>query len=147
MDIYDKLQPDLIVPCGMDCGICYAYLRDKKPSPGCCEDSPDKPEYCKKCIIANCELLINTGSKYCSGCEKYPCKRLKQLDKRYRTKYHMSMLENLEYIKEKGIDQFLGRENKRWTCTHCGAGICVHREVCPVCHNPWSTGHLTDSLQ
>ena len=147
MDIDNKIRPDLIAPCGMNCGICYAYLRDKNHCPGCREASPDKPAYCVRCIISNCELLRKTGSGFCFDCDKYPCKRLKQLDKRYRTKYHMSMLENLEFIKEKGLAWFVDREEKRWTCPFCGARICVHREICPVCHNVWSTGHLSASLQ
>ena len=141
------IQPALIAPCGMDCGICYAYLRDNNRCHGCRVTRPDKPVYCVRCVIANCTLLRQTVSGFCYDCDKYPCKRLKQLDKRYRTKYHMSMLENLDYIKEKGMDGFLDLEEERWTCPHCGARICIHRKICPVCHNVWSTGHLSASLQ
>ena len=35
-----------------------------------------------------------------------------QGDKRYRTKYHMSMIENLESIKEQGMEQFLIQEEE-----------------------------------
>ena len=30
----------------------------------------------------------------------FPCRRLKELDKRYHTRYHMSIIDNLNYIKE-----------------------------------------------
>ena len=43
-----------------------------------------------------------------------PCKRLKALDRRYRIKYHMSMIENLDYIKEFGMENFLTNEGAKW---------------------------------
>ncbi len=34
-------------------------------------------------------MLLGEGKlRFCFECESYPCKRLKALDKRYRTKYH-----------------------------------------------------------
>lgn len=72
--------------------------------------------------------------KFCSDkCETYPCRRLKNLDKRYRTKYGMSMIENLEHIKQLGIKEFMRNEKQRWTCSECDATICVHRECCLQC--------------
>lgn len=130
------INNSLIAPCGMDCGICLAFLRDKNRCNGCREFSNQKPEYCRKCIIINCELLQKTDSKFCYDCEKYPCKRLKQLDKRYRTKYHMSMIENLELIRTTGLDSFVEMENKRWRCSSCGTILCVHRDLCLQCKNP-----------
>jgi hypothetical protein len=124
---------NLIAPCGMNCGICLALLRDKNRCLGCRIDSSQKPESCKKCIIINCQLLKNTDSKFCYDCEKFPCKRLKQLDKRYRTKYYMSMIENLEFIKKSGLDKFVNNELVRWRCSTCGATLCVHRNFCLDC--------------
>ncbi|MBN2747249.1 MAG: hypothetical protein JXR34_11035 [Bacteroidales bacterium] len=72
--------------------------------------------------------------KFCSDeCEKYPCKRLKNLDKRYRTKYGMSMLDNLENIKSLGIEKFVELEQERWRCSNCGELLCVHRTSCLKC--------------
>jgi rubrerythrin len=58
---------------------------------------------------------------------------MKQLDKRYRTKYHMSMIENLENIRQNGMEAFLQSEETRWTCKVCGNILCVHRDACPAC--------------
>ena len=128
-----------IAPCGMDCGTCLAFMREKKPCGGCREFSRLKPEYCRKCIIINCEYLNITDSKFCYDCEKYPCRRLKQLDKRYRLKYTMSMLENLEMIRNTGLDNFVELENKRWRCPACGAILCVHRNFCLSCKQTRNT--------
>ena len=43
-----------------------------------------------------------------------PCKRLKALDRRYRIKYHMSMIENLKYINEFGMEELLKKERGKW---------------------------------
>ncbi len=123
----------LIAPCGMNCGICLGYLREKKKCPGCWSDNEYKTKSCIKCIIKNCELLAETDSKFCYDCKKYPCTRLKQLDKRYQKNYSMSMIENLEYIKQYGLDKFINKENERWNCNNCGGTICVHRGYCLNC--------------
>jgi len=127
------LNSILIAPCGMNCAICLGYLREKNKCEGCNSNSENMPSSCKKCIINNCELLKETESGFCYDCSKYPCKRLKQLDKRYRTKYAMSMLENLDFIKTAGLNEFLANESVRWKCNSCGGSICVHRGYCLKC--------------
>jgi ribosomal protein L40E len=125
----------LIAPCGMNCGICMAYLRDKNICSSCWSTSGYKSDSCKKCSIKNCELLAKTDSKFCYECSKFPCARLKQLDKRYRLKYKMSMIENLHYIEESGVENFVQKESIRWKCETCGGPICVHRGFCLKCNN------------
>ena len=124
-----KLRIELIAPCGMNCGICIGHLRDKNKCPGCRLMSETKSNYIKKCTIRNCPKEV----KFCSDkCDTYPCKRLNDLDKRYRTKYGMSMIENLENIKKNGIRKFVKNEKMRWRCK-CGNVICVHRDACIFC--------------
>ena len=124
---------ELIAPCGMNCGICLGYLRDKNRCPGCHADDAEKSRSCLRCIISHCEMLTATPSGFCFECPKYPCRRLKDLDKRYRTKYAMSMLENLEFIREHGLSAFVEKEHDRWRCRKCGGTICVHRGFCFAC--------------
>ena len=127
------METRMIAPCGMNCGICLAYLRDKNVCSGCWGDNKQKTPHCSTCVIKNCELLQQTESKFCYECPKFPCLRLKQLDKRYRTKYHMSMLENLESIKNVGLEYFIATEHDRWLCNTCGGTICVHKGFCLNC--------------
>ena len=123
----------LIAPCGMNCGICIGYLREKNKCAGCNIESKNKPQHCKKCTIKNCKYLLTSKSGFCFDCPEYPCRRLKQLDKRYRTKYRMSMIENLNNIKSSGIEEFLNRESQKWTCSTCNARLSAHRENCLEC--------------
>lgn len=124
---------ELIAPCGMNCGICLAYLRSRNHCPGCHGDDTRKQVSCLRCSIKNCDLLRTMESGFCCECPKYPCRRLKDLDKRYRTKYGMSMLENLAYLRDHGVSAFAEKERVRWRCEHCGGVICVHRHSCSVC--------------
>jgi hypothetical protein len=128
-----KFKISQIAPCGMNCGTCMAYLREKNKCPGCRVISGDKAVSVKRCIITKCIYLEKTKSKFCYDCELYPCKRIKQLDKRYRTKYRTSFIENLSMIKEKGITYFLDFESRRRTCPNCGAILSVHRRYCLEC--------------
>jgi len=133
MDI--KIKTEMIAPCGMNCAICMGHLlREKNKCPGCRGGDINKPASCIKCVILNCDLLKTKNLKYCSPkCEKFPCTRLKNLDKRYRTKYSMSMIENLDNIERWGIRAFIKNEKKRWACSECGGVICVHRGYCSSC--------------
>jgi hypothetical protein len=136
MDNKLSITPKLIAPCGMDCGVCMAYLRDNNHCSGCNStgDSNDfRARHCELCAIRNCQFLEASGSRFCFKCEKFPCARIKNLDKRYRTKYHMSMIENLGNIQISGIREFVKNEKLRWTCPQCGGPICVHRGHCAVC--------------
>ena len=128
-----NIDKSLIASCGMNCGVCRAYLRDKNKCPGCNGSDLNKPKYCIVCRIKNCEELKKTSANYCFSCKGFPCARLKQLDKRYRTKYGMSMIDNLKRIKETGIDNLMVLENEKWTCEKCGDIICVHTWKCSKC--------------
>lgn len=127
------MKEELIAPCGMDCGICLAYLREKNSCPGCRDDNTPKSTYRMNCVIKNCEVIKTNESGFCFECDKHPCKRLKQLDKRYRTRYSMSMLDNLEHIRDFGLADFVVKERERWQCSKCGGTICVHRGHCFSC--------------
>lgn len=124
----------LIAPCGMNCRLCLAYQREKSHCNGCNMDDTFKTSVsCLSCIIKNCSFIKNNESGFCYECSKYPCQRLKQLDKRYRSKYHMSMIENLETIKQKGLAYFLNQEEIKWACPECGSISCVHQNICLKC--------------
>jgi hypothetical protein len=45
----------------------------------------------------------------------------------------MSMLENLEMIKNQGIDALLAREAEKWRCPECGGVISCHNGICYSC--------------
>ena len=125
----------LIAPCGVNCMTCRVHLREKNVCPGCRAGNNSKPKHCITCNIKNCEFLKKTVSGFCYDCMYYPCTRLKHLDTRYRLKYGMSILDNLETIKTIGLVKFAANEKVRWTCSSCGGMICVHTGYCVLCKN------------
>ena len=132
------MREELIAPCGMNCGICSGYLASKYDIKG----KGIKMPYCigcrqrnKKCAFLKklCDLLIEGRVQYCYECDDFPCLRLQSIDKRYRTNYRMSMIDNLKYIKENSIIKFLEKETDKWKCPRCGAEICCHNGICFNC--------------
>ncbi len=105
----------------MNCGVCSAHLRPKKRCPGCNGAGQDLPKHCATCRMRLC--AERTG-RFCYDCAGFPCARLRRLDKRYRARYGMSEIENLECIRDHGLDRFLENEHARWVSEK--GVLCVH---------------------
>lgn len=139
MDNIDNMgNKDLIAPCGMNCSLCVSYQFGKYNL----NKKGFHKKYCPGCIprdmnciyMANhCDLIGKGQIRFCTECQDFPCKYLKGLDKRYSTKYNMSMIENLKYISSHGIDEFLAKEEEKWKCEECGNLKCCHDGLCLTC--------------
>ena len=117
----ERLTSDLIAPCGINCGICVAHLRKNNPCQGCNKVDAKSPKTRVLCRIRNCtERQVN----FCYDCDQFPCEWLIRLDKRYRVKYGMSEIENLEFIRDQGIDEFIRCEREKWQSAQ--GILCVH---------------------
>ncbi len=78
--------------------------------------------------------MNKSGRKFCSKCSKFPCARIRHLDKRYRSKYHLSVIENLQNIEKLGLREFVKQQEKEWTCPKCRKDlICCHHGDCFGC--------------
>jgi len=96
---------DFIAPCGMNCGICKSYLAFSRGIPA----ERGKVTHCSGCLPRNrncyikrgCKKLLKNEIKFCFECETIPCKNLDWLDQRYRERHSMSMIENLQELKER----------------------------------------------
>ena len=115
-------------------------MRERNACCGCRRNMGTESDYRLTCRIKNCEQIADGKAKYCFRCDRFPCAVLKRLDKRYRTKYGMSMIENLERIRDMGIRRFIRGEKEKWACRQCGALICVHKPQCPSCGHAWRRG-------
>ena len=114
------MKENLIAPCGMNCGVCLHYLRMENKCPGCYTGRKvnDRPIKCSR------RLCNKRKGDYCFECDSFPCESIKKLDERYRKRYGMSMIENLKYNRENGIEKFLEREQNKWVKD--GKVLCVH---------------------
>jgi len=131
------MKEELIAPCGMNCSLCVSFFgytmsggESKRRCPGC------RPRD-KMCTFLkkHCDKLSDQNIEFCFECEDFPCENLEKLDKRYREKYYMSMIDNLVTIKEEGMDHFLKQQEEKYRCPGCGGTICVHTDVCYSCNN------------
>lgn len=136
--VVEAMKEELIAPCGMNCGVCVSYLAMKNEV----NKKGFRKKYCAGCLprgknctfmAKQCDLLAKGLVRFCYDCAGFPCPRLKALDRRYRVSYHMSMIENLEFIKNNGMERFLEKEAGKWRCLDCGAVICCHNGLCLNC--------------
>lgn len=121
----------MLAPCGLTCAACYAHLRKKNVCPGCNGDAAAKPGYCNRCKIKLC--ADSRGLDFCFQCDAFPCALVKHIDKRYRMRYQISLIENGIRAKTAGVKQHLREEKEKWTCAECGGGISLHSRVCSEC--------------
>jgi hypothetical protein len=132
-------KAELIAPCGMNCSVCSRYLARKHDV----KSKGVRMSYCagcrprdKKCafIKRGCDLLLNHKARFCYECSSFPCRNLERIDARYRAHYHMSFIENLNFIKQHSLAAFFERENAKWRCSKCGEVICCHNGICFNCN-------------
>ena len=76
MNAKSSTKSSLIAPCGMNCGICRAYLREKNKCPGCRGSDENKLSSRVNCKIKNCIELKKNNLKFCYKCEDSLVKEL-----------------------------------------------------------------------
>lgn len=129
------MKTELIAPCGMNCRICIAFfgytMSGKKRKMQCigCRPTGKSCAHLKK----YCKKLTKNEIEYCYQCNDFPCKQLQKLDDKYRERFDMSTIDNLEYIKENGMKKFLQEQEEKYKCPKCGGVTCVHNGKCYCC--------------
>ena len=134
-------DPQLIAPCGMNCAICSAYLAWKNDLPkvrGKISHCPGCRPRKKQCsfVIKQCpdDRKLKKGAiAFCFECTMFPCPGLDRLDRKYQTRYGMSMIANLKEIKKDGLAKFVKSQVKKHACPACGALRSIHSGKCYVC--------------
>lgn len=128
----------MIAPCGINCGVCKAYLAYSRGVPY----KKGEVYHCTGCRVRdkNCAFIKRDCEKtrkkqllFCYQCVDMPCENLAKLDQYYNARYGVSLVENLKIIKEKGIDEFLKRQKEKYRCPNCGGIISMHDGRCYNC--------------
>lgn len=126
-------NPKLIAPCGLNCGLCRAYIRDRNPCPGCRTSENCNSNAHTKCAIKNCTKRGLGKHQFCTSCAEFPCTDLLRLAKRYRANYGINVVANLLRIQSVGVENFVVEEVTKWSCPSCGSYLCMHKPQCPHC--------------
>jgi hypothetical protein len=133
-----RMTAELIAPCGMNCALCASYLEHAADVP----KKAAKVPHCAGCrprdkqcafIKKRCAKIGRKEIDFCFECGEMPCTDLLRVDKLYRTRYGMSMVTNLEFLRAKGMAAFLRRQKKEHACAKCGGIVCVHNGECCAC--------------
>ena len=93
--------------CGVFCGGCPTYIREKKPCPGA-EINVQRCEKCKTFHLC-CQ---EKGVTHCYQCNEFPCKKFKAFSKRWE-KYGQNFIENQLFLKGNGCNAFLDYFNTK----------------------------------
>lgn len=128
---------ELMAPCGMNCGVCKAYLAYSRGVP----KQKGKVTHCAGCLPRGKNCFIKRGYKklrgnrvrFCFECESMPCKNLDRIDRRYRERYGASLIENLRMIEERGVEEFLRTQREKYECPECGDVVSIHNGKCYAC--------------
>jgi hypothetical protein len=132
------MKAELIAPCGNNCATCVAYF-------GYTMSGTKRKHTCPGCRLANktcaflkrhCILLDKDKVEFCFECADYPCVHLQKLEDRYKKNYSVSIFENLNFIRDYGIDKFLAAQEEKYRCPTCGGTICEHTSRCYSCSLP-----------
>ena len=106
----------IIGACGLDCGLCPRYYTvGISRCPGCC--GPDFFNKHPTCPIITC-CVKKKGLEVCAECEEFPCPRFKDPTEflgKESSSYppYRKILPNLNFIKERGIKEFIEQQRKR----------------------------------
>lgn len=127
-----------IAPCGINCSLCIAYqaqkynLKTQGFLKGYCSGCIGRGKNCTHSLGRDCG--IGDGSiRFCYECSEFPCRRLKAIDKRYRTRYHQSPVETLVALRDKGAEFVVVEQQERWACPKCSCEVCSQNGLCLNC--------------
>ena len=122
----------------MNCTICSRYLAfiNNLDRPQCagCRPNREKCSYLfDKCSGINHDIKCNESTPFCYECDQFPCKEIKRMDKRYKSGYNMSVIENLEFIEQNGVGKFAETQQEKYQCSKCDGLISIHNRKCFRC--------------
>ena len=124
--------------CGIYCGSCALCVKTESGASfnnmqclGC--KSGKTAPHCTKCKIKDCAQQKQLDN--CAGCKQYPCEQLKAFHNNGRD-YRLLAANNLEQIRDVGVEKWLQQQKTRWVCPKCKTRFSFRDSVCPKCHAP-----------
>ncbi len=131
MKMLAEISEEMIAPCGVNCIVCSAYLRDKNSCAGCrASNELITRKSCRDCLKKRCAL--NKRLQWCFQCSKFPCSKIKDLNKRYINNYNVNLVQNgVDASKDMAV--FLQVQKLKFTCKKCGGIIDQQHKRCSDC--------------
>ena len=152
-----KINPNLLAPCGLYCGVCGVYYatrdknnkfmetflnfyQDKMPGlenvsiddlkcEGCLSDQTSL--FCRTCSIKDC--THKKGYAGCHECNEFPCEHIENFPMPVGKKV---ILRTIPYWRQEGTEKFVADEEARYVCPDCGNKIFRGAKRCNKCKIP-----------
>jgi hypothetical protein len=131
--------PDETAPCGVFCGACPSY---EKSCLGCGSDERTQRRKSKwQCKIRKC-CFEDKNLNFCIDCDEYPCNLIEKLKNSHpedvRFRYRHEIYDNLEGIKEIGMENWVKKQENRFKCPKCNGRIVWYTYKCNECDYQYS---------
>jgi hypothetical protein len=151
----DKDKAKLIGICGIFCGTCPYFLAPRENDleqlrklsqdrgisiedircDGCLSDRI--MPHCKECKAGFRKCAQSRKVTWCFQCTEFPCQRLESYIDAHIVdgiSHHEHVIEDLQDVKDHGIDQWIRKQEKLGTCGQCGKRLYWFARECPDCH-------------
>lgn len=126
-----NLTTDTAAICGLFCGTCPSYPKDC----GGCLSSRIAPG-CDTCGNGFRDCAKSHEVTRCYECNEFPCARLESFRGQHVVNgigHHTHVIDDLQSMKESGVEAWVAQQAEAHTCTHCGKLIPWHESACPGC--------------
>jgi hypothetical protein len=150
----DEKKRELVGICGIYCGTCPSYLAqvendiaelEKRAQEmgftveevrcnGCLSDKVMPT--CIECRYGFRQCAIEYGVTWCFECQDFPCQRLEDFRHVHIVdgiSHHEHLVDELYYLREHGIEDWLEKREKEGRCPQCGRRLYWFVRVCPDC--------------
>jgi len=154
------VNPDLVAPCGLYCGVCAVYIahrdnnlkfkerlvnlyRGEVPGKGKLPNSEHlsvDDMKCRGCLsdepfvyCRKCAIRDCTGEKGytgCHQCDEFPCQHIENFPMAVGKKV---ILRAIPYWREVGTEKFIHDEEARYICPECGNKVFRGAVTCNRC--------------
>jgi hypothetical protein len=124
----ETIPAEFFAPCGINCMLCSRQFEKKRPPcHGCLRGGSSTCTHSETCRIKLC--AFERGLSHCFECDKFPCSRIRRLEKRYRENCGYLLLEAAETARSGGVEVLLEQQLAHYSCG-CGGLICLQSGVC-----------------
>lgn len=128
-----KKQPDsrTAAICGLFCGTCPSYPKECE---GCLSERTASD--CTFCHNGFRDCAKAHGVVRCYECEEFPCQRLETFKGKHYCNgigHHERVIQDLQYMKENTVEQWVQMQTQVHTCKNCGELIYWHDMQCHSC--------------
>jgi hypothetical protein len=143
------INPDLLAPCGLYCGVCGVYMAHRDGNDkfkerlatvygvtpeevhcrGCLSNDPFG--YCRTCPIKSCAR----GKDYdgCRQCSEFPCELIENFPLPVGKRVIMRAIPQW---REMGTEKWVAAEEARYHCPKCDAALFRGAKRCRECKEP-----------